>query len=159
MFSMAKGSSGGWAVPEGSGTKVVSRFSNGATVHLTRGGVDDDCGAASAEHGIFVDAQGDLGRDGGNVRFAVFVDRQNEIRNVPSGHRMIMSCAFKVRSRRLEIGGLALAALMEMDGMFAGRQIDNVKNKFDTGGCRGKCRGADSLPLHIDDRCDHRFRC
>src|SRR5215469_686884 len=105
MFSMAKGSSGGWAVPEGSGTKVVSRFSNDAagnarwrtTVHLTRGGVDDDCGAASAEHGIFVDAQGDVGRDGGNVRFAVFVDRQNEIRNVPCRHRMIMSRAFKVR--------------------------------------------------------------
>src|SRR5262249_47717954 len=40
---------------------------------------------------------------------------------------VLLACGIEVRSRRLEVGPLALRHLMNVDGMLAGRQIPHIK--------------------------------
>ena len=82
--------------------------------------MNDDRRAAATIHRIVVVAQSHVRGHGGNVSFAIIVHGQDEIRNITCGHGVAVTGALEVGTRRLEIRGLALAALVDMHGMLPG---------------------------------------
>src|ERR1700730_2577167 len=95
--------------------------------------VDHDGGAAVAENGMLVSAHGDIGRNDRRVAGSVSADDERKVRNVSSRQTRVVSMsgsAGKVRASRLEVRGLALGVLMDVQGVFTRRQALHAQFDF-----------------------------
>src|SRR6202048_40354 len=116
--------------------------------------VNHDGGAAIAENGMLVSAHGDIGRHDHRVAGSVGADDERKGRNVsgwaPRGVRMSGS-AGKVRASRLEVRGLALGVLMDVQGVFTRRQALHVQFDFYSMRSFAEHGGAHVLTLSVFD--------
>src|SRR5258706_179998 len=112
-----------------------------------------DCRTAVAEHGARIVAEGHIWCDDANVGGAVSRNDQSEIRNIAGGCRVVvMICVggwTEVRSSRLEIGGLTLGGLMNVDGVLSDGESFDVEFDFYSVDGFGKGCGTDGLALGI----------
>ena len=98
-----------------------------ATAGGTRDGVDDDGGAAVAEDGMLIGAEGDIRRDRADVSGSVGPNNQREIRDIAGGMTaMGVLSTLEMGARRFEVGRLTNAMLVDMNGMLAWGKVFDV---------------------------------
>ena len=95
-------------------------------------GVDDHGGAAVAENGVSVGAQRNVGSDDGGMSGAVGADDQRKVGDVARGEAaggviVVGAIGIEVRTGGLEVWTVALGELMDVERMFAGREIFDVQ--------------------------------
>ena len=95
--------------------------------------MNDDRGSSIAEDGVIVVAESHIRRDNGNVRGAVGSDDQRKIRDVAGGRPVVVvrtTAGVEMRARGSEARRIALGDLMDVNGVFAGREIFDVQGDF-----------------------------
>lgn len=122
--------------------------------------VDYDCSSAIAEDGVVIIAESDVWRDYGNVGGTIGGDDERKIRDVAGGGGVVMvfsAAGIEVRSRGLEVWRIAFCDLMDMNGVFAWRQIFDVQRDFDAFGRAGKQRRSNIVAIGISEFDGHRL--
>jgi hypothetical protein len=123
--------------------------------------VNHDGSAAIAEDGVFIGAKAYVWRHGGYVRGAISPDNQRKIRNISSrchsGHGVIMTASFEVRTGGFEIRRIAFANLVDVDGMLAGGEALDIEHDFNALWRCAQSGRADRLPLGVLEDDDNRL--
>lgn len=114
--------------------------------------MNDDRGASIAEDGVIVVAESYVGRDNGNVRSAVGSDDQGKIRDVAGGRPVVMvraTAGIEVGTCGSEARRVAFCDLMDVNGVFAGREILDVQSDFHAFRSAGKSGASHDLAFRI----------
>jgi hypothetical protein len=120
--------------------------------------MNDDGGAAVAEDGVVVGAEGEIGCDSADVGRAIGRHHEQEIGNVPCRvAAMDMVVGIEMATGRLEVGRVALGIFVDVDGVLSWRKILDVESDFYSRGSGGEKRGADIFALGIDEIRSHRL--
>jgi hypothetical protein len=105
--------------------------------------MDYDRCSTIAENGVVIVAESYVWRDYGNVGCAIGTDDERKIRNVACGSAivaMLSATGIEVRASGFEVGRVAFSDLMNVNGVFARRQILDVERDFDAFWRAGKLR-------------------
>src|SRR5580700_8439154 len=104
-------------------------------------GVNHDRSSSIAKDGGVIVAEGYVGRDDRNVGGAVGANDERKIRDVASRccvMAVLSAAGIEMRAGGLEVGRFAFCDLMNVDGVFAWRQILDVQCDFDAFRSAGK---------------------
>jgi len=96
-----------------------------------------------AENGVVIVAESYVWRDYGNVGCAIGADDERKIRDVTGRGAivaMLSAAGIEVRASGFEVGRIAFSDLMNVNGVFARRQILDVQRDFDALWRAGKLR-------------------